>query len=407
MDHHFVALPYTNPRKLSYHRSSNILHDECSTRIPVAYWPLPDILRNRVDMIARGEIRLLDFYTDLFPNEIEDEGNYVVDTGRQSIMEKNVVATRICGDDDYLISHEEPIPLLESIDEGDVVDNLITPMNDCHGDSLRAVMNLLLSSIESESLGSTQDGDDCAISCRKGPNQMAVILLRPSRDDGPFQICFIIGGKNWRRSGKANVDLLSCTSRPSFTEQNSNGSQNLEVSCSCSMFSSGGHCQHYSALFGKQELALKIYSMMARPVWLSSDIRSAKEWSCFKVPRKENEDVSVYQVFRRQYLSSTIRSSASVIVDNKKNRLRMPYRYRVKCTSCAGAAGNRGLCVHESTCLEFFEDDETVDNISFENDDEESLDFVVLSDDDDDSMDTLSSNEYASWIPRAFFSCVG
>ena len=63
----------------------------------------------------------------------------------------------------------------------------------------------------------------------------------------------------------------------------------------------------------------------------------------------------VSQFVRGMFSSSAIflhcRASAAVLFDSKQRKMHVPAKLKVRCTFCAGAAGNRRLCVHELQVL--------------------------------------------------------
>ena len=66
-----------------------------------------------------------------------------------------------------------------------------------------------------------------------------------------------------------------------------------------------------------------------------------------------------WQVFRRSNLSFGMRTSAAVILDNRRSRNHLPLKFRARCTICDGSAQNRGVCVHESNCLKSIQREDT------------------------------------------------
>lgn len=72
-----------------------------------------------------------------------------------------------------------------------------------------------------------------------------------------------------------------------------------------------------------------------------------------KILKLRFDNTLLTQVFRRDSLSSTLITSATVIVDERKSKIRLPLRLRTHCVDCTSTSLNRGKCIHEFICLRY------------------------------------------------------
>lgn len=146
--------------------------------------------------------------------------------------------------------------------------------------------------------------------------------------------------------------------------------------------------------------------MLSRYIRPTTDALSLDQCCFIKVPRVTRDDGTVWQVYHRKHLSSMIRTSTTVLLDDRKDMQRFSHINRIKCTSCPGRASNRGPCSHESACMRMME--RTYD-FGDENDDDSSE--TAQDDNADDNASTDGEEEgqsmvsYSSTKRRPFFSC--
>ena len=73
-----------------------------------------------------------------------------------------------------------------------------------------------------------------------------------------------------------------------------------------------------------------------------------QDWKMMIVLSNLKGNVHLWHKFRRNYLSSTYKTSATVLLDIRKSRIHRPHRERVICAICPDVTKNRMLCVHET-----------------------------------------------------------
>ncbi len=75
-------------------------------------------------------------------------------------------------------------------------------------------------------------------------------------------------------------------------------------------------------------------------------------WLVTKYPSiGQGDEALAWQVFWRSNFLFGMRTSAAVVLDNRRSRKHLSLKFRVRCTIRDGSAQNRGVCVHESKCL--------------------------------------------------------
>lgn len=96
------------------------------------------------------------------------------------------------------------------------------------------------------------------------------------------------------------------------------------------------------------QFRMRIWSMPLRHVHAAPEGSNQDGWSCIKVEPLVGDDVEVVQVFGRNYLSSSPRTSSRVVVYRKANRKHLRLSMRTRCFVCRGASENRCIRIHEA-----------------------------------------------------------
>ncbi len=96
---------------------------------------------------------------------------------------------------------------------------------------------------------------------------------------------------------------------------------------------------------------MRILSFCTRRIHAVEESDTVSEWNSHMIPRNESDDVQIWQVFRRNLLSSVFPTSVTVLVDYRHSRINRRYSDRVSCCSCKGIGRKRMMCAHEKTVL--------------------------------------------------------
>ena len=105
-------------------------------------------------------------------------------------------------------------------------------------------------------------------------------------------------------------------------------------------------------MFSTRKVKEKFWNFVHRTVSQSRAVTRYEQWEEVLFPVQEGNSYTVKHVFRRSYLQNRSGLIATVIYDERASRVRLGPTLRVRCMSCAGAASNRLLCIHEKVCLE-------------------------------------------------------
>jgi len=208
----------------------------------------------------------------------------------------------------------------------------------------------LISRLEETALGIVQSGKDAAEAMEQRKYRGVALLIRPFASGGKFQLCFIFGDAKWRRRRSMHVNLARLTFLGEAS-LHSACSNIVDFSCSCMEYRASNTCLHKEATFNNVSNKMRILTLASRNIRASLLENSTDDWECLRIPALPRDDVSLWQVYRRRHLSSTFSTSATVLLDMRKSRLRKPHRDRLICSACPGVAKNRMLCAHETAAL--------------------------------------------------------
>lgn len=123
------------------------------------------------------------------------------------------------------------------------------------------------------------------------------------------------------------------------------------ASSTCVEYMKRGTCEHCTALQQNMNVWTRIRSFGSRRVERDSDEADDSVWSYVQYSNLEYDDVDLFHIFRRRFLSSSLRTSAAVVIEKKQSRLNLGLIERIRCGLWFGAAHKREPCIHESTCF--------------------------------------------------------
>lgn len=132
------------------------------------------------------------------------------------------------------------------------------------------------------------------------------------------------------------------------------------MSCSCESFCRSNECKHTDAIFQNLANKIRLITLTRRAVHASSTTGPYSGWSCIHLPSCEGDDVALLQVFLRDHVSSTFRSSSTMILDTNRSVRNRRVEDRAQCCICPGVASNRMLCIHEKIAIEFVQASEVL-----------------------------------------------
>ena len=175
----------------------------------------------------------------------------------------------------------------------------------------------LITEIENAGLGICQSAHDTVVTIQNQKMRGAAILLRPLADGGCFQLCFLFGDTKWCRWRSMYVELMQVTFH--VTKSLLSGEENLmEVSCSCKSFLLENDCEHLKFTTGFLENKIQIMALAPRYVRSIRNDGVLQDWEMVAVLSNLKDDVHLWHTFRRNYLSSTCKTSATVLLDTRK-----------------------------------------------------------------------------------------
>ena len=152
------------------------------------------------------------------------------------------------------------------------------------------------------------------------------------------------------------LDLLRITF-PGNASSQSAPSNLPDVSCTCKTISMENNCEHVKSSTGNLENKKRIMVISSRDVRSIENGRIVNDWEIYAVPNNRNDDVYSWHALRRNNLSSTFKTSGTVLLDMRKSRILRRCRERVLCAIYPGFAKNRLLCVHETVALLYISGD--------------------------------------------------
>ena len=270
----------------------------------------------------------------------------------------------------------------------------------------------VLARLETVSLGTIQNTTDSMASSSIGNNLLVAIMIRPQENGGSYQLCFAFGEKRWRSRRSMHCILFKITF--SRNENAMNEPDTLfEVSCLCESFYDCQKCIHKSAKIENPRNRIRVVDMAVHTVDSGYGMQKHRCWEGLKIEPETKDDVILWHVFQRDALSSTFSTSAMVLVDSKKSRLRKYINERVACCVCPGLASNRMICTHEAAAIAFINSSQPHINLMPSNDGEdenvvegsEYWDTIVNEGCDENEREadtTVDKNAYFSTKPRNF-----
>ena len=255
--------------------------------------------------------------------------------------------------------------------------------------ALGVITGILLQELESKALGLLQSCFDFSVAIRRVNLQIGAVLVRPYSTSSEFQICIPIGNKYWKKKGRADVDCLRFTFRQGISYLEHRG---YDISCTCADFCTRECCEHKFRLLENQEVCLRLESMSSRQIDVAHENDTGQEWSCVPLRKLPGDEVTVWLVFWRKHISASSRMSSPVVLDERPSRLLLNLSMRIRCIVCRAVSENRGVCVHESACMNFIRTIPTVErNLG-------SVEAMHVTDNDEE-------RKYESKMSRSFFPC--
>ena len=244
-------------------------------------------------------------------------------------------------------------------------------------------------------------------------NGLVALMVRPQVDRGSYQLCFVFGEKRWRSRRSMHCILFKITF--SGNEDAMNESDTLfEVSCSCESFYLCEKCIHKSAIIENARNSIRVVDMAVHTEDSGYGIQKHRCWEGLKIEPESKDDVTLWYVFKRDALSFTFSTSAMVLVDYRKSRLRKYINERVACFVCPRLASNRMICAHEAAAIAFINSSQTDINLMTINDgeDENVVEgseywYTIVNEGYDENEreadSTVEKDAYVSFKPRNFF----
>ena len=273
-------------------------------------------------------------------------------------------------------------------------------------------INILISQLESQGMGLIRDCKDEYTTTSKAQARYVAMLLRPYEHGREFQVNFLFGLRNWRRRRSIHASLLRITLTQRQYQESQDDNTN-EASCSCAEYRQCGKCEHIKSVLGNQLNRMRIMSFSVRGVLPIGHEDTIDGWSCLLAINLPNEDVQLYNVFKRHDMSSTFPTSCTVIFDRRVSKANDSMAQRLSCVICPGKCGKRMQCTHESIVSKFIsksinetKTQHTIANAS--NMDDVYLETVMLDNDRNEihSVDGTRENvSFASRHVRRVFAC--
>jgi len=285
----------------------------------------------------------------------------------------------------------------------------------------------LVGNLQQEISGELIPSGDLSLGLYRDGMRGSILLIRPAIRGEHQQVCVMFGKKSWRQRRSMFLACVRITLAVGETIQPPYRS----VSCTCPSFRLEESCAHYDAIVNDEQNKMRYSSLFIRREGeMIIENQDSGGWSAVKLPSFDKDNVEAWHAFRRRGLSSTFRTSASVLFDIRAQSLHRRPELRVQCMLCLGSATNRASCVHEETVIRFIKmrDERTEANRGMENalgphevDDIGENDHVPLQDDDEAYElleDFLAADDgennhgetrvvsYISSIPRPFFPCI-
>ena len=117
----------------------------------------------------------------------------------------------------------------------------------------------------------------------KAKAQFAIVFICPWSLGSYFQVCVIFGETKWRSRGSTSASCLFCTVRDGDMASS-------DIKCTREEYQLVKKFQHYDALFGDRELALKVRDVFGRTMLSYSGESSVGEWCGIKIPPVPGDD---------------------------------------------------------------------------------------------------------------------
>ncbi len=206
----------------------------------------------------------------------------------------------------------------------------------------------LLMQLEINALDQTQSSIDCGAANLVNTVSGSLLLHRLDAEGPSFHISLILctGSRCKGITVKCTIILFFFPASSRFVE-----SSRMRIWCSCNEFQISRPCSHVSGIRSSRDLEARLMRFGSRSIVVSG-IEGEGPWSVTKYPTiGQGDEALAWQVFWRSNLLFGMRTSAAVVLDNRRSRKHLPLKFRVRCTICDGSAQNRGVCVHESKCL--------------------------------------------------------
>lgn len=164
---------------------------------------------------------------------------------------------------------------------------------------------------------------------------------------------------------------------------------------------------HHQGIMEHDQIRLQILALLGRSIDPVKEDHDMDTWSAVRIPSLKDDAARIWQVFRKWNLSTKIRTSATVALDDRKSRKRLAKQLRIKCHVCPSSAESRGICVHERMCLPHITEEQA--RIGDTEDEDLLHQRNDSSDDEERVLDAKITAEppicYASTMSRNFFPC--
>jgi len=183
--------------------------------------------------------------------------------------------------------------------------------------------------------------DELSVSVIREQKRGAILLIRPAEPGGLQQICVMFGEKKWRTRRSMSLATVRITRVIGETAPLVSSC----MSCTCAQYRSDESCGHTEAIKNDAENVLHYSSVfLEHHNDTDREVSDGNNWCAVYLPLLANDNVEVWQAFRKRALSSTFRTSATALFDIRARCLDRRPEIRVQCMLCLGAASNRTSC---------------------------------------------------------------
>jgi len=127
---------------------------------------------------------------------------------------------------------------------------------------LYGAIDSVLSSIEAEALGVSQDGFDVSGVAYRGDTQVAIAVLRAASEGGTFQVCLVMGRRKWRGyTGGVSASTIAIPVTGVMKSDGKHGSYKMK--CNCCEYDRNNTCEHIQCILSSQYIQ---QSTMIQPI---------------------------------------------------------------------------------------------------------------------------------------------